>query len=204
MKLKLLLTFALLLTAVTGAWADFTPREGDVWDSDTKTLTVKSDLDEDFYSGNGEIQHLVIASGVTSIGESAFSGCTSLATVSIPASVTSVGSGAFDNTPWLNDQPDGVVYVGKVAYQWNGDAAIATIADGTVSISPWAFAGAQITSVSIPASVTSIGDFAFMYCTSLESITIPASVTSIGNSAFEGCTSLKSVFMLANSTVDDT
>ena len=42
-------------------------------------------------------------------------------------------------------------------------------------------------------SVTSIGDFAFDYCSSLTSVTIPNSVTSIGNYAFYGCSSLTSV-----------
>ena len=388
MKVKLLFIFALLLTAVTGAWADFTPREGDVWDEATKTLTVNSDPDGSYY-GNGEIQHLVIASGVTSISNSAFEGCTSLTTVSIPASVTSigdnafsgcqnltsvivyattppalggsvfegnagdreiyvpdgtevdylaaagwdnyagyityihiekrgvcgngmtwelinltansnnyiltisgtgdmdgypwenyksnittvvigdgvtsisdgafsgcsslatvsipasvtsignsafkgctslatvsipasvtsisnnafydctslttvsipasvtsVGSDAFASTPWLKGQPDGVVYVGKVAYKWKGNAAIAAIADGTVSISPYAFAGAKITSVSIPASVTSIGNLAFNICQDLTSVIIPASVTSIGNYAFLSCTKLEYVYVL--------
>ena len=264
MKVKLLLTFALLLTAVTGAWA-LEPQPGDEWDEATKTLTVNSDPAGGFYSWNDEIQHLVIASGVTSIGESAFYGCTSLATVSIPASVTSigdyafnsctslatvsisdgvtsigdgafegciglttvtipasvtsigesafygctslttvsipasvtsVGSDAFDNTPWLHDQPAGVVYVGKVAYKWMGDAAIATIADGTVSISPRAFSSAQITSVSIPASVTSIGNLAFNSCQDLTSVIIPASVTSIGDYAFLSCTKLEYVYVL--------
>ena len=42
-------------------------------------------------------------------------------------------------------------------------------------------------------TVTSIGEYAFFYCTSLESIIIPNSVTSIGNLAFFGCTSLTSI-----------
>ena len=47
--------------------------------------------------------------------------------------------------------------------------------------------------MTIPDSVTSIGEFAFDYCTSLTSVTIPDSVTSIGGSAFKGCKSLTSV-----------
>ena len=47
--------------------------------------------------------------------------------------------------------------------------------------------------MTIPNSVTSIGDYAFGQCTSLESVTIPNSVTSIGNEAFDECTSLTSV-----------
>lgn len=50
-----------------------------------------------FYAGNGEIQHLVIASGVTSIGDYAFCNCPNLTSVSIPASVTSVGNYAFQS-----------------------------------------------------------------------------------------------------------
>ncbi|MBQ4143359.1 MAG: leucine-rich repeat domain-containing protein, partial [Thermoguttaceae bacterium] len=45
----------------------------------------------------------------------------------------------------------------------------------------------SLTSVTIPNSVTSIGNYAFFLCKSLTSVTIPESVTSIGNSAFIGC-----------------
>ena len=51
----------------------------------------------------------------------------------------------------------------------------------------------NITSVVIPDSVTSIGSYAFYYCTSLTSVVIPDSVTSIGNYAFESCYNLTSV-----------
>ena len=50
-----------------------------------------------------------------------------------------------------------------------------------------------IKSVTIPDSVTSIGDSAFSDCTSLASVVIPDSVTSIEGFAFSGCTSLASV-----------
>ena len=69
-----------------------------------------------------------------------------------------------------------------------------TIPDSVSSIGNNAFAGcSNLTSVTIPDSVTSIGDIAFYRCISLTSVTIPDSVTSIGEYAFSGCTSLTSV-----------
>ena len=56
-----------------------------------------------------------------------------------------------------------------------------------------AFERSAVTSVTIPDSVTFIGEAAFAHCSNLTNISIPNSVTSIGLSAFENCTSLKSI-----------
>ncbi len=51
----------------------------------------------------------------------------------------------------------------------------------------------NLTSITIPNSVTSIGEFTFYDCTNLISVTIPNSVTSIGDDVFRNCTNLTSV-----------
>ena len=71
-----------------------------------------------------------------------------------------------------------------------------SIPDSVTSIGDLAFSGCtSLTSITIPDSVTSIGNRAFWGCTSLTSITIPDSVTSIGEYAFSGCTSLTGVYI---------
>ena len=66
-----------------------------------------------------------------------------------------------------------------------------TIPKSVTSIGEGAFAlCASLTSITIPKSVTRIGEYAFEGCTSLTNITIPKSVTSIGEGAFSGCSSL--------------
>ena len=62
------------------------------------------------------------------------------------------------------------------------------------TIGSWAFYYCSIlTNITIPNSVTTIGEYAFYYCSSLTSITIPNSVTTIGNYAFYKCSSLTSI-----------
>ena len=138
---------------------------------------------------------ITIPDSVTSIGETAFNGCTDLTSITIPDSVTSIGDRAFDNTAWYNNQSDGLVYTGKVAYKYKGTCPESvTIKDGTKGIAGNSFYNCtSLSNITILDSVTSIGDWAFYGCTGLTSITIPDSVTSIGWGAFEDCTGLTSI-----------
>jgi uncharacterized repeat protein (TIGR03803 family) len=63
------------------------------------------------------------------------------------------------------------------------------------SIGSGAFAGSVVTSITIPGSVTNIGNSAFQGCTSLTSVTISNGVGTIGDYAFDGCTAMTSIII---------
>ena len=154
----------------------------------------------------------VIITGGTSIGWGAFYDCGGLTYVTILDSVTSIGDGAFEGCdslksitiPFVGATKDGTEdthfgYIFGAPSESYNDYYVPTslkevIITGGTSIGWYAFNYCSgLTSVTIPDSVTSIGEDAFYGCDSLTSVTIPDSVTSIGDDAFSSCDSLTSV-----------
>jgi len=118
---------------------------------------------------------------------------------SIPDSVIYIEDYNFNETAWYKNQPDGLVYAGKVAYKYKGNGNMPvntsiTLRDDTKTIAVEAFWGCtNLASITIPDSVTFIGRYAFRNCRNLISITIGNGVTSIEDFTFVDCTSLTSV-----------
>ena len=141
---------------------------------------------------------MTIGGGVTSIGESAFGNCQVLTSIEIPYNITSIGKNAFAGCSRLKgitvhgDNPsyssqDGILYnkdkTELICVPQRISGAI-TIPDGVMVIRDRAFeACLYLTSVEIPDTVTTIGEYAFARCY-FRNIVIPDSVTSIGEGAF--------------------
>ena len=94
----------------------------------------------------------------------------------------------------VNDLEYTVKVIKEDAFRGCRDITSVTIPNSVTSIADYAFYDCSgLTSVTIPNSVTSIGYKAFSYCSGLTSVTIPNSVTSIADHAFNGCSGLTSV-----------
>ena len=163
-------------------------------------------IGEDALKDHTTITSVTIPASVTEIGSNAFAGCTNLTSVhyagdwsnlTIQSGNPAVQDAANELLFDFEFTPDNTAVI-VTNYKYNGAAADVTIPSRyqgkpVTTIGHAAFFNSAVTSVTIPDSVTSISDEAFINCPKLTNISIPNSVTYIGFSAFSSCTSLKSI-----------
>ena len=152
---------------------------------------------------------VTIPNSVTSIGNMAFAYCSGLTSVTLPNNAT-IHSKAFIGAG-TKPTIDSVIYcsdtlivgnytligTGFLTFYLNGNSYFpnnnARVFDCDESKSGDLIIPSTISYNGTTYSVTSIGDRAFYYCSSLTSVTIPNSVTSIGEGAFYECSGLTSI-----------
>ena len=156
---------------------------------------------------NVELKEYTVRKGTRVICDRAFWNCSSLTSLTLPSSLQSIGGGAFTGCTSLRSVICNKFYkvIGQMLLSADGTQVIAywgensevTIPEGVQSIGNSAFCDfcdcSSLTSLTLPSSLQSIGNFAFRECESLTSLTLPSSLQSIGKEAFYGCNSLTSL-----------
>ena len=115
--------------------------------------------------------------------------------ITLGGSVNISGSNSV-NVYYLFNNSNNDYWLGNI-YKYQKDNTTVTnilVGDKVTSIGNYAFYQcSSLQSIVIPEGVTSIGNYTFYQCSSLQSIELPSTLTSIGDYAFESCSSLQSI-----------
>lgn len=168
---------------------------------------------------SSEITSVVVADGVTSIGDFSFYGMPNLESVTLPDSVTDIGDYAFKNCQNLKEinLPDGLERIGESAFYGNKSLTDIEMPDSVRSVGSYAFKGctglvkikismnlskisesmlygcSNLKEVTIPEGITKLDAYAFKNCTALITVSLPSTLTALGESAFYGCENLSDI-----------
>ena len=184
-----------------------------------KTVVIESGVttigDYSFY-GCENMTGVTLPEGLATIGKGVFDRCESLTDINIPRSVKAIGEGAFSGCSSLTDvsitdmdawcRIDFANYSATPMYyaqniRLNGSKiASVTVPEGVTELKYTFYGFKDLIRVTLPKSLTGLGEKTFYNCTSLTNLTIPDGVTAIGDRACSGCTSLASVTIPASVT----
>lgn len=136
------------------------------------------------------LRKIVVGSNVTHIDDGAFMGCYSLADISVDSSNEKYCS--IDGVLFSKDKKTLVAYPGNGLPEY-------TIPDGVTNIQSMAFSDCiSLYRVTLPESISCIGDSAFNASYNLKSVILPSTLTEIQNDAFRDCISLISIVIPKN------
>ena len=139
------------------------------------------------------LKTIKIPSGVTAIPDQCFDGCSLLESVTIPEGVTTIGDYAFGGCN-LNalTLPESLEKIGGYAFTGNKSLKSVNIPAKVKTIETEAFNSCGLTELVIPEGVQTIDSYAF-FNNSLQNLTLPSTITSIGNEAFRYNNNLQSI-----------
>jgi hypothetical protein len=146
-----------------------------------------------FVFGNcSGLKLITLPPSLTTINNRAFWNCTGLTSITIPASVNTIGDGAFTNCSGLKEF---IVSDANLTF-----SSLNGVLLSKNKLTLIAYPNSKSSYYEIPASITTIKDFAFGSCLGLSSVVIGNGVTTIGEGAFYNCTGLVSVIIGSNVT----
>lgn len=182
---------------------------------------VKS-IPNSIFNGITYLREVYLGDSVNRIGDNAFNGCNKLHSITIPSSVTFIGNNAFAYCYSLDTVtiPPTIVDIGATSFlhvkMIYNNTSIAGAPWGALSMNGYiedslyytdsnkdtlVGADAELTTANIPASVKTIGPYAFAYCERISDLSIPQTVSRIGAFAFYGTTNMKWFHFNADSCI---
>ena len=144
---------------------------------------IVTSIGKNAFKSDIKLTSVTIPEGVAVIGESAFTSCKNLTSVSFSSGLTTIGNSAFDACDKLIninfEKCTNLTAIGSTAFFNAGSDAGCSpfsleLPEGLVEIGNSAFNGAKISSVTLPSTLSAIGDNAFYRCGSLKTITSKA------------------------------
>ena len=147
------------------------------------------EMGDNVFADRSDIINVIIPDGVTAIGESAFNRCWNLESITIPQSVRNVKKLAFSSCENLKE-----VRISDLAVWCDIDFS-------TEASNPLYYAdnlylnGFKVTDLNIPDGVETIKKYAFCNFSTIRSVSIPASVTSVGDDVFYNCDNIEDVYI---------
>ncbi len=165
------------------------------------TLTT---ISADVFYNCTKLANVNLHEGITTIGLRAFYNC-HLTEITIPSTVTSIGNAAFKGNPTTT-----IVWKPKNCstgsdseapfYNSNSQVTSFTFGDSVQVIPAYLCKYMKIETIAIPATVTGVGQSAFMYCTNLKHFEFPQGIKTVATSVLEGCTALEEVVIPSSVT----
>jgi hypothetical protein len=161
--------------------------------SDVSLPSVINEIGEFAYA-RSSITELTVPEGVETIGYGAFYHCDNLNSVSLPSTLTCVEPKAFTHSAWVDSFLEGItgdsdfLISGNVLVAYRGNAAEVYVPDGVYLIAGEAFYGHdEITKLTLPDSLKTIGEGAFEGCSSLLDVSFGSNIEAVKDRAFAEC-----------------
>ncbi len=168
------------------------------WPKSCKSINTSS------FQNCTSLETVEVPEDLQTIGQLAFSGCQSLRSLTIPASVTQIGIRAFNDccnltgltfggSNYAVDASKNLVLEGTKVISCLGTTSSVTIPESVTSLGNYSCSGlSKVTEITVSGNPT-FGTYVFANNAALKKVTIGNGCTSTGNYTFSGCTSLAEV-----------
>lgn len=140
------------------------------------------------------LSSVTLPNSINKISEGMFSYCGNLTNITLPNSITKIEDNAFDSCKKLTsiNIPNGVKHIGEQAFSMCALTSI-VLPDNMEYLGEWAFYGCDFKTIKIPEGITAIYKSTFEFCYELTEVTLPSTLKSIGTDAFGDCKALKTI-----------